>query len=74
MTREEYKKEIANFKTRIYCRIGNDNVFVTTTRNRTDAENLIKYYEMRDRYEIEVEKYKMPISWGGKYPEYFILK
>ena len=43
-------------------------------KTKERAEALIASYEREDRYEIEVEKYKMPEAWGGEYPRYYYGK
>lgn len=56
---------------KIYVTIGNNApVTVDKARNKEAAELKIKSFMRQDRYEIEVEKYKMPAAWGGKYPIY----
>lgn len=57
---------------KVYMKVGEYNpVAVDKARTANDAEALIRKMEKADRYEIEVEKYKMPTAWGGKYPVYF---
>jgi hypothetical protein len=44
---------------KIYC----NGCFLETCKNQEEAERIVKRYEKRDRYEIEVEGYKnkMPV-------------
>ena len=60
---------------RIFIKVGNYNpVEVDKARNEEMAKIIIANHEKKDRYEIEVEHYKMPTAWNGKYPVYFIGK
>lgn len=62
-------KELKDMK--IYVKIGNrEPVVIDKARNKESAEAKIARFEREDRYEIEVEKYKMPEAWSGKYPVY----
>ena len=54
----------------IYMTVAGRTTEVQKARNAEIAELYIKNFEKQDRYEIEVEGYKMPTFWNGKYPEY----
>ena len=56
---------------KIYVTIGNrEPMVIDNARSKEAAETRIARYMREDRYQIETEKYKMPESWGGKYPTY----
>lgn len=56
---------------KIYVTIGNrEPMVIDKARSKAAAAAKIARFEREDRYEIEVEKYKMPLAWGGKYPVY----
>lgn len=57
---------------KIYMTIGSNTVVIDKARNTAEAESRIARFMREDRYEIEVEKYAMPASWGGKYPVYTV--
>lgn len=59
---------------KIIRRFGKYEMVMDRVKSKAKAAELIKYYEKRDHYEIEVEKYQMPESWNGKFPEYYITK
>lgn len=56
---------------KIYMTVGNNApVAIDKANSKAAAAAKIARFEREDRYEIEVEKYKMPVAWGGKYPTY----